>query len=212
LASEGGIILCEGRLLHKEIFNYFSGKTVATLTNFHKNNPLKPGMLKESLRAVFMGLDEKLFEALIANISQVVVEKEIIRLKTFMISLSDDKKILKDKILKILDQAAFQPPTKDELAQSISLRKEEVNELFKIMASEKSLVRMNDSIYIPMANYQKMVEGLKNFFSKKNEMTVGEFRDILGTTRKYALPFLEYLDSNKITLRVGEVRKFLLKK
>jgi selenocysteine-specific elongation factor len=57
-----------------------------------------------------------------------------------------------------------------------------------------------------------MVEGLKNFFSKKNEMTVGEFRDILGTTRKYALPFLEYLDSNKITLRVGEVRKFLLKK
>ncbi len=212
LVSEGGIILCEGRLLHKEICNYFSGKTVATLSNFHKNNPLKPGMLKESLRAVFTGLDEKLFEALITNISQVVVEKEIIRLKTFMISLSDDKKILKDKILKVLDQAAFQPPTKDELAQSISLRKEEVNELFKIMASEKSLVRMNDSIYIPMANYQKMVEGLKKFFSKKNEMTVGEFRDILGTTRKYALPFLEYLDSNKITLRVGEVRKFLLKK
>jgi selenocysteine-specific elongation factor len=212
LVSEGGIILCEGRLLHKEAFDYFSGKVVAALSNFHKNNPLKPGMLKESLRAVFMGLDEKLFEALIAVISQVVVEKEIIRLKTFMISLSDDKKILKDKILKVLDQAAFQPPTKDELAQSISLRKEEVNELFKIMASEKSLVRMNDSIYIPMANYQKMVEGLKNFFSKKNEMTVGEFRDILGTTRKYALPFLEYLDSNKITLRVGEVRKFLLKK
>jgi selenocysteine-specific elongation factor len=42
-------------------------------------------------------------------------------------------------------------------------------------------------------------------------MTVAEFRDILGTTRKYALPILEYLDSNKITLRVGDVRKFLLK-
>jgi selenocysteine-specific elongation factor len=42
-------------------------------------------------------------------------------------------------------------------------------------------------------------------------MTVGEFRDILGTSRKYALPFLEYLDSNKVTLRVGEVRKLLIK-
>ena len=38
-----------------------------------------------------------------------------------------------------------------------------------------------------------------------------DFRDVLGTSRKYAIPFLEYLDSNKITLRVGEVRKFLKK-
>jgi selenocysteine-specific elongation factor len=211
LLSEGGIIQCEGRLLHKDIFTDFSGKVVTTLVNFHKGNPLKPGMQKEALRAVFKGLDEKLFESLTDLISQVLIEKDLVRLKTFVISLSDDKKILKDKILKALEQAAFQPPTKDELAQSISLRKEEVNELFKIMASEKSLVRMNDSIYIPMTNYQKMVEGLRNFFSKKNEMTVGEFRDILGTTRKYALPFLEYLDSSKITLRVGEVRKLLKK-
>ncbi len=122
------------------------------------------------------------------------------------------RKLIKEKILKALEQAAFQPPTKDELAQSISLRKEEVSELFKIMASEKSLVRINDSIYIPMTNHQKMLDGLKGFFTKKNEMTVGEFRDILGTTRKYALPFLEYLDSSKITLRVGEVRKLLTKR
>ncbi len=53
---------------------------------------------------------------------------------------------------------------------------------------------------------------LRDFFSKKKEMTVGEFRDVLGTSRKYAIPFLEYLDSNRITLRVGEVRKFLAKK
>ncbi len=62
-----------------------------------------------------------------------------------------------------------------------------------------------------MSNYTKMLDGLKSFFSAKNEMTVGEFRDILKTSRKFALPFLEYLDSNKITLRVREVRKFLKK-
>jgi selenocysteine-specific elongation factor len=42
-------------------------------------------------------------------------------------------------------------------------------------------------------------------------MTVAEFRDILKTSRKYALPFLEYLDSNKMTVRVGDIRKSLLK-
>jgi selenocysteine-specific elongation factor len=56
-----------------------------------------------------------------------------------------------------------------------------------------------------------MLSLLKAFFSKQPTMTIAEFRDILGTTRKYALPFLEYLDSHKITLRVGDVRKVLLK-
>jgi selenocysteine-specific elongation factor len=57
-----------------------------------------------------------------------------------------------------------------------------------------------------------MMKRLQNFFDKKKEMSVAEFRDVLGTSRKYAIPFLEYLDSNKITLRVGEVRKFLVKR
>ena len=67
-------------------------------------------------------------------------------------------------------------------------------------------------MYITAADYERMIENLGKFFSSKNEMTVGEFRDLLGTSRKYALPFLEYLDSNRFTLRVGEVRKFLAKK
>ncbi len=79
------------------------------------------------------------------------------------------------------------------------------------MASEESLVRINDSLYIPVTSYHDMMDRVKTFFDTKDEMTVSEFRDILGTSRKYAIPFLEYLDSNKITLRVGEVRKLLLK-
>jgi selenocysteine-specific elongation factor len=66
-------------------------------------------------------------------------------------------------------------------------------------------------MYIPSSVFQKMVENLKSFFRNKPEMTVAEFRDILGTTRKFALPLLEYLDSHKITLRVGDIRKLLLK-
>ena len=212
LVSSGRIIRCEGRFLNKAAFDSFAGRIITALANFHKDNPLKPGMPKENIRAFFRGMDQKLFETMLGLIVQVVVEKEIIRLRTFIINLSDDKKAVKDRILKTLEQAEFQPPTKEELAQAISLKKEDVGELFKIMAAEKSLVRINDSIYIPASRHVKMMEGLKKFFAGKNEMTVGEFRDILGTTRKYALPFLEYLDSNRITLRVGEVRKFLLKK
>jgi selenocysteine-specific elongation factor len=211
LCKSGQLIKCEGKIIHKDISSGFTEDIIQSLTDFHKANSLKPGMPKEALRAMFKGADQKIFEVLIGQISDIAVEREIVRLKTFSIALSEDKKAVKDRILKELEQAAFQPPSKDELAKAVTIKPQEAGELLKIMASEKSLVRINDSIYIPMGNYTKMIDGLKDFFSSKKEMTVGEFRDILKTSRKYALPFLEYLDSNRITLRVGEVRKFLKK-
>jgi selenocysteine-specific elongation factor len=66
-------------------------------------------------------------------------------------------------------------------------------------------------MYITKEQHDKMLNLLKDFYAKKKEMTVAEFRDILSTSRKYALPLLEYLDSNRITLRVGDIRKFMLK-
>jgi selenocysteine-specific elongation factor len=88
-------------------------------------------------------------------------------------------------------------------------RSETVSDILKLMTTEGSLVRINDSLYITSSSYRNMIGSLKTFFSKKPEMTVAEFRDVLSTTRKYALPFLEYLDSNKVTLRVGDIRKLL---
>jgi selenocysteine-specific elongation factor len=144
-------------------------------------------------------------------IKGIVQEKELLRLESFRIALTEGNTQVKEKILSILEKAEFQPPSKDELAQSMSIDKNEAGALLKIMASDNSLVRINDSLYISHSNHSAMMDRLTNFFSEKKEMTVGDFRDVLGTSRKYAIPFLEYLDSNKITLRVGEVRKFLKK-
>ena len=211
LVKKGEAVNSGGRLFHKSSCEGFTKKVLFAVSDFHKKNPLKAGMPKENLKTLFKGLDQKTIDELMTLIKDLAVEKEILRLKTFNISLSDDKKFLKDKILRALESSAFQPPMKDELARAVAAGEKEVNELLKIMAAEKSLVRINDSLYIPLSSYEKMIASLRDFFKKKQEMTVAEFRDILGTTRKYALPFLEFLDSGRVTLRVGDVRKFILK-
>ena len=40
-------------------------------------------------------------------------------------------------------------------------------------------------------------------------MTVAEFRDIINTSRKYAVPLLEHFDSMKFTRRVGDKRALI---
>ncbi|MBS1111952.1 MAG: selB, partial [Nitrospirae bacterium] len=211
LVKEGEVIVFEERLIHKDIFDDFSAGIIAFLKDFHSKNPLKPGMLKEELRSSFQGVEQRLFDGLLAKVKDIIVDKGIIRSGTFSLSLSEGNKETREKILKAVDAAEFQPPTDDELAALVKVDKKEVSEILKIMAKEGILVRIKDSIYISKSNHSKMIEKLKGFYAKKADMTVGEFRDILNTSRKYALPFLEYLDSSRITMRVGDIRKLLFK-
>jgi selenocysteine-specific elongation factor len=167
-------------------------------------------MPKEELRAL-LNIEPRHFGNLITAVKDIVIDKELTRLATFKLALSQVDETVKTKIVQLLDKSGFQPPTREELGQSLKIDQKHLTDILKLMAKEGSLIRIIDTIYVTSSVYQTMIESLKNFYSKKSEMTVAEFRDILNTTRKYALPFLEYLDSNKITLRVGDVRKFLLK-
>jgi selenocysteine-specific elongation factor len=213
LAGKGFLIRSHDTLFHKESFGDFVDVLKSLLQHFHSENQLKSGMPKEELKARLKsegtGGDE-IFD-LLPRIEEISLDKDMIRLKSFRVSLSMADKGVKEKIIFLLNKDGFQPPSKTELAQGLSINEKEAGDLLKLLTQENALVRINDATYIAKGQYDRMIGLLRDFYSKKPEMTVAEFRDLLGTTRKYALPFLEYLDSNKITLRIGDIRKFVLK-
>ncbi|MCE5312335.1 MAG: SelB C-terminal domain-containing protein, partial [Nitrospiraceae bacterium] len=172
--------------------------------------PLKPGMPKEDLR-LRLKVDQKVFSALMPAMLEFVSDKDTLRLKSFSAAVGTADEGLRKKVLDMLGKEGFQPSSKQELALKFSVPEKNVTDLVKLLSKEGSLVRINDSIYIAQESYDAMIARLRQHFSKKPEMTVAEFRDMLATSRKFAMPFLEYLDSNKITLRVGDIRKFMLK-
>ena len=200
----------EDILIHKSALDSFRETIRKFMDDFHKKNPLKPGMLKEELRAR-VAIEPRLFGNLINSLKEIVIDKELVRLASFKASLSQGDESVKASILGLLEKGGFQPPFKEELSQKLNLDMKRLTDILNLLAKEGSLVRISDTMYIASSVFEKMIGNLKNFFTKKPEMTVAEFRDILDTSRKYALPLLEYLDSHKITLRVGDIRKLLLK-
>jgi len=213
LLAEGFVLKNQDTFFHRGSFNSLKNDLKSLLEKFHKENPLKRGLPKEELRSVLKteGKRADAIFSLIPQMSEIVVDKDVVKLRDFRPSLSDSIGHLKTKILDILDKEGFQPSFKNELAAKISFNEKDTADILKILTQSGSLVRINDSMYLTKKHYDSMIELLRKFFSKNQQMTVAEFRDILNTTRKYALPLLEYLDSNKITLRVGEIRKFMLK-
>ncbi len=213
LVKKGLIIKHQDHFFHRDIFETFKKRLISILTKFHETHQFKAGLPKEELKQHFIaeGRQSESIFCLIPQIKEVIVDKDIIRLRDFKIPDGDSIETLKRQIIDILDKERYQPSLRHELASKLSIKEKDLTDILKLLAQKGVLIRINDSMYITKNHYDRMIELLKQFFKKKDQMTVAEFRDILNTTRKYALPILEYLDSNKVTLRVGEVRKLMLK-
>ena len=65
---------------------------------------------------------------------------------------------------------------------------------------------IRDRIYFHQKVYHTILEALKEYFLSHTEINVAAFRDLLGTSRKYAIALLEHFDQRKITRRIGDNR------
>jgi len=111
-----------------------------------------------------------------------------------------------ERLLDLYKKAGTQPPIKEELSGILQIENKTIPDLLRLSVEKNKLVRINDSIYLDSQVFDSIIEELKGFLREKKEITVAEFRDIFKTSRKYAVPILEYLDVIKFTMRVGDKR------
>ena len=211
LGQAGEVLHFEDQFLHKKAYSALQDGIVGILRAFHKKNPLKAGMSKEELRNQ-LRMDARIFNFILAGLKNIAVEKDLVRLGEFKIALSSSEEGYSAKILGLLEKGGFQPPTREELSAALSMDQKRLGDILGLLSKENKVVRINESLYLSAGSYENMISRIRTFFEKKPDLSVAEFRDILNTSRKYALPFLEYLDSHKVTIRTGDVRKSLLKK
>src|SRR5262249_8498870 len=81
-----------------------------------------------------------------------------------------------------------------------------LKDLFELCVAEGHIVQVTDDIYLHTDAEAEMKRLIKQKLSAGKGLTVAEIRDLLGTTRKYAVPLCEYLDRIGITRREGDLR------
>ena len=75
-----------------------------------------------------------------------------------------------------------------------------------LLIDRGEVVKLNEEVVVTKAVYEEMVNTTINYIRNHGDITVGQARDLFGTSRKYVLAFLEYLDQLQITRRSGEGR------
>ena len=198
------VILGSGRIIQATRFYTAGGwraledRTRASLGDYHRQFPLRLAAPKEELRSR-LNLAPQVFNDVLRllNEDSVTVEQgSTVRLPDHSPSLGDSQKKTVDEYLRSLSSDPFSPPT------DFPIDPEVVN----LLDAEGQVVKVSESVVFSASAYQQMVDRVTSHLSEHEQITVADVRDLLGTSRKYALALMDHLDHVRVTRRVGDVR------
>jgi selenocysteine-specific elongation factor len=201
LTGEGRVIaLGEGEhrlLLTAAGWKSLSDKAVGALAEYHKKYPARPGMPKAEF-ATRLKLGNFITLALESLIKQGVMVEEggHIRLPAYTVKLTAAQQGKIDALLKSLVSSPFAPPS--ELIPE--------PDLLNILIGQGKVVKVSDNIVFSTKAYNEMQSRITARIKQNGKITLGEVRDMFGSSRKYVQALLEYLDREKVTRRVGDDR------
>ena len=137
----------------------------------------------------------------------VVREGNLLRLPDHRIEVPDADQGLVEQITARLGQAPLAPPDVKQLAADLAVDRRRLAELMRAMEHQRSIVCVAPDLYFLAESVDQVRADLVRELSTTGGITTAQFRDRHQTSRKYAIPLLEYFDRTGITVRIGEMRR-----
>jgi selenocysteine-specific elongation factor len=187
------------------------GQLLEMLKAFHAAHPLVPGMDMEELRGkLAYALSPKIFRVvtdLLINEKLIARDENLLRLASHRVQLGGQEKSLMDKIKKILGEQPLAPPDLKEVEKQAGVPRHRLNEVIRLLEREGAVVRITTDMYFLASSVEQLRQTLRKYLTEKGEMTAASFRDLIGSSRKYTIPLLEFFDRDGLTIRIGDIRK-----
>lgn len=199
-------------LMHRTYLEKIYDAARSILNEYHIKNQLSAGMGREEFKSRLERETRITDRKITEDLMLVMEEEKVIRSSgqtvcayDFKITYSAEMQKLRDRIYKAYKDGGYEMPTVDEILRD---EKDQANgrQLITAMASEGMLVRLSHQYYIEKEAYDSALSRLMDKLTEGGSITLAEFRDMLGTSRKFAMAILDYLDQQKITRKTDDVR------
>jgi selenocysteine-specific elongation factor len=197
------------RLLGEAARDALAADALAVLERFHGEHPLEPGAPLQWLRSRLRASDE-VSDALLAFLAAagtVVVEQGMARAAAFAPRLSAGQDALRAAVIAALEAAGREPPSLDELAATVGTPAAALAAVARFLAREGVLVAVEPSRYYAAIAVEALLARLREGMQVGADYGPAELRELLGFSRKFLIPFLEFTDRTGHTLRDGSGRR-----
>ncbi len=208
LLADNSIILEGSFYLTRKMFLGWTRLLTDLVGQYHRDHPDRAGLSKEILRQK-LGLKDRAFAVLLESWQKqdkVVLRGADVALPEFALRHNDWRDELLGKAGSLLEDLELESVTWQMLAEKLSLSPDKARAAQEILLQEGLLVRVGE-MHVYRKTIQNIIRLIQAHFRQHPTLTVAELRDLLGTSRKVALPLLEYFDMHKYTTREGDIRR-----
>ncbi|MEE9162147.1 MAG: SelB C-terminal domain-containing protein [Candidatus Neomarinimicrobiota bacterium] len=181
---------------------------LGAVERFHQAQPYSHGANREFIRQQIGG-DERFLEHWLIDMvarGELASHDESWRLPSFSIDLAQTDEDLLNRLVEAVKSQGFETEYLEELAAHLGAKVESLHTLLAMAEEQGQLVRVNRRILLHTEARDRLVDAVRRHFRQSPELTVADLKKLTGTTRKYAVPLLEYLDQQGHTVRVGDKR------
>ncbi|MFG0283482.1 MAG: selenocysteine-specific translation elongation factor [Phycisphaerales bacterium JB039] len=209
LCAKGALVPLGAGLLHSDRAAELDGLITRALEALHEEAPAAPALPLSRLLQRLDFLEKDLVEQCarrLADRGEVALDGGMIALAGRGPKLSPRQKQAAQRLLDALDDAGFSPPTGAALASALDLRDAELRQLLEMQAALGQLAHLGAGLYLHSKWEAELRRRVIERLAGGASMLVADLRDLLGTSRKYAVPICEYLDRIGMTRRVGDER------
>ena len=213
------VIEAENFFVARTPFESLKAKTLAEIESFHRKESLSKGILRETLREkIFARLPLEIFKTILKHLEtdkKIAAEKDYVRAAAHNLELSNEEKILRERLSEIYRTAKLEvPKLEDALIEAVKNTKSDKNHvrrIFQLLLNSGEIVKISDELYFAKTEIDALIAKLEKFAENSIDklIDVAEFKTIAGISRKYAIPILEYFDRERITRRAIDKRLIL---
>jgi selenocysteine-specific elongation factor len=187
----------------KRYWTQTNNLTLQAVQAYHQAYPLRRGIPKEELKSR-LRTNPRIFNAVLRKLIEEMQLDELgphLRIPGHTIKFNNNQQKLIQVLWGRISTSPYAPPT---IKDCIAVVQEDV---FNALVDLGELVVVSPEVVFRTSDYLNMVEEVKQILSKNKTITAAQVRDHFNTSRRYVLAFLEFLDSQGITLREGDIRR-----
>ena len=186
-------------------------RMLARLSAWESDNRLRPGMPLEQLREQ-TGVPAVVADGALRGLAEAgVVEltRHTVGTAGRRIELTDEERRASDGFARLLAEGGYTPPTLGEAAERLRASTELVDDLRRLLLSEGRVVDVSPDLYFDAGRIAALRRAVADRAAANPQIDVAWFKERFGLSRKHAIPLLEWLDRERVTVRVGNLRKIL---
>ncbi|MFQ6130923.1 MAG: selenocysteine-specific translation elongation factor [Armatimonadota bacterium] len=195
-------------LCHVERLAPVRRSVLSLLADFHERQPLRLGMSRAEVEGE-LDVPEEVVGHLLTSLEaegEIVREGRLCRLASHELELSAGQQQLLDRLERLYEGAGFATPSPAEAAQRVGSAESEAESAAALLCDRGILVEVEPGIVFHQQAVEKAKELLVEHIEQEGPLPSPTFRDLLGVTRKHAIPLLDYFDRIGLTTRVGNTR------